>query len=326
MRKRNFPLLFGVIPAAFMLLCAAAFFALDPETEALSDEERHGVDGSFLRLPEGVVHYALSGPAEAPTVVFVHGFSVPYYIWDPTVAALTQPGLESGSAAFRTLRYDLYGRGYSDRPDVIYDADLYDRQLLGLLEALNIQEPVDLVGLSMGGPIVVTFADRHPERTRKLVLIDSAYHGARQSPFWLSIPLLSDWYMAVAVVPSLAEGQLADFYDPSLFLDWPDKYRVQMRYKGFRRALLSTMRHYSSRDVRSEFARIGQSGRPVQLIWGSEDRTVPVEVSSEILKAIPQAKLHVINEAGHLPHYERPKTVNQILIEFLKQSQLEPRP
>ncbi|OFV93501.1 MAG: hypothetical protein A3H28_16480 [Acidobacteria bacterium RIFCSPLOWO2_02_FULL_61_28] len=305
----------GFGPAALLLVAALAYVHFDTETESITEEVRRTAGGSFVRLPDGMVHYELAGPPEARAVVLVHGFSVPYYIWDPTFAALVHSG-------FRVLRYDLYGRGYSDRPNVAYDADLYDRQLLGLLSALSIPGPVDLVGLSMGGPIVVTFADRHPERVRALVLLDSSYHEARRPPVWLGAPLFGkyygEYYMTVLVSPSLAEGQLADFFQPERFPDWPEKYRVQMQYKGFRRALLSTMRDYMGRDVRGEFERVGQSGRPVLLLWGEADQTVPLPVSDEIRRAIPQAEFHLIQEAGHLPHYERPEVVNPILVGFLK--------
>lgn len=315
MRKLNLVLMFGSVLAALILLSAGAYVSYDQETLPLTEEVRKKAPGSFLRLPDGVVHYELAGPpprqADVRTVVLVHGFSVPYYIWDPTADALA-------AAGFRVLRYDLYGRGYSDRPDATYDADLYDRQLLGLLDGLGIAGPVDLVGLSMGGPIIVTFADRRPERTGKLALVDSAYHGARSLDLATATPYVGEFLMTVTTAPALPESQLDDFYDPSRFPDWPAKYRVQMQYKGFRRALLSTLRHFAGRDVEPEFARVGQSGRPVLLLWGSDDLTVPVEITADIRKAIPQAELHVIEEAAHLPHYERPEAANPILIEFLK--------
>ena len=65
---------------------------------------------------------AVGARTPARTVVLVHGFSVPYYIWDSTTTALA-------AAGYRVVRYDEYGRGLSDRPNVDYTADLYDRQL-----------------------------------------------------------------------------------------------------------------------------------------------------------------------------------------------------
>ena len=92
------------------------------ESRVLDDEARRSVAGDFIRLPDGMVHYELDGPPDGQAVVLVHGFSVPYYIWDPTFPALV-------AAGFRVLRYDLFGRGYSDRPDLPYTMDLFVRQL-----------------------------------------------------------------------------------------------------------------------------------------------------------------------------------------------------
>ena len=93
------------------------------ETEELNEATRASAPGSFVQLSDGCTHYELGNsllPAGAPfgdnkgkgvraPVVLVHGFSVPYFIWDPTFEFLTKSG-------FRVLRYDLFGRGYSDRP------------------------------------------------------------------------------------------------------------------------------------------------------------------------------------------------------------------
>ena len=68
-----------------------------------------------------------AGRPDGRVVVLAAGFSVPYYIWDPTFAALT-------GAGFRVLRYDYYGRGYSDRPAIPFTDEMYVRQLDELLQ------------------------------------------------------------------------------------------------------------------------------------------------------------------------------------------------
>ena len=80
------------------------------ETEELNDTVRANTPGSFVLLSDGYTHYELGGDENGEPVVLVHGFSVPYFIWDPTFDFLTKSG-------FRVLRYDLFGRGYSDRPE-----------------------------------------------------------------------------------------------------------------------------------------------------------------------------------------------------------------
>src|SRR5690242_4931268 len=74
------------------------------ETSTLNDDVRKAAGGSYVKLADGVVHYQLAGLDTGRAVVLVHGFSVPYYIWDPVFDTLTRAG-------FRVLRYDLFGRG-----------------------------------------------------------------------------------------------------------------------------------------------------------------------------------------------------------------------
>ena len=136
------------------------------ETKVLDERTRAELGGEYVKLSDGVVHYAFAGNEDAPAVVFVHGFSTPSFIWDQNINAVTEAG-------YSALRYDLYGRGYSDRPRGIdYNADLFVRQLSELIEAVGIATPVTLVGVSMGGAISVIFTERHPELVRALVLVD----------------------------------------------------------------------------------------------------------------------------------------------------------
>src|SRR5215211_8356132 len=121
-------------------------FSYRDETKELNELTRKQASGSFIQLSDGFTHYELSNAEAEETVVLVHGFSVPYFIYDPTFAFLTQSG-------FRVLRYDLFGRGFSDRPDTRYNIDLFVKQLADLLNALRFTRPVTLIGLSTGGPI-----------------------------------------------------------------------------------------------------------------------------------------------------------------------------
>ena len=104
-------------------------FPMRGERKRLTAEVRAGLPGEFIQLPDGVTYYQLEVSANGPLVILVHGFSVPYFIWDPTFEALLE-------ANFRVLRYDLFGRGYSDRPLIKNDLALFNRQLVNLLEAL----------------------------------------------------------------------------------------------------------------------------------------------------------------------------------------------
>lgn len=283
------------------------------ESIELNEITRQQADGAFVRLPAGVTHYELGGPAAAQTVVLVHGFSVPYFIFDPTFIALQQAG-------YRVLRYDLFGRGWSDRPLARYDLSFFVAQLSQLLNALNLRQPVGLVGLSMGGPITAAFIESEPGRVASHVLIDPAGAAAIRLPAGLRLALLPGvgelllgMFGREKIVVRLMSGRA----DPGLIANLRRRYLVQARFKGFKRALLSTVRSGMLGPSLEIYRRAGQMRKPTLLIWGRQDRLVPVEHSLSLRAAIPHAALHVVENSGHVPHYEQPAAVNPVLIRFL---------
>jgi pimeloyl-ACP methyl ester carboxylesterase len=284
------------------------------ETEDLNDQARKRAGGSFIRLPDGVTHYELGNPEAGNTVVLVHGFSVPYFIYDPTFEFLTHSG-------FRVLRYDLFGRGFSDRPDARYNLDFFVKQLADLLDALRFAPPVSLVGLSMGAPITAAYTAQYPERVNRLVLIDPA--GAE--PIALSpilkaakIPLLAEAVLGLVGSENMVKSIASDFFDPKLVEEFQARYAVQMKYKGFKRAILSTIRNNMLDSFIEIYKRVGEIGKPVLLFWGRNDMTVPIAHSNDLLAAMPEARLHVVENCGHIPHYEKPEEVNPVLLEFIQ--------
>ena len=298
-------------------LSALVYWALqysqnDQESETISDQTRRSSPGSFLRTSGGFTHYELAGPAgeAGRTVVFVHGFSVPYYLFDPTFEAAARAG-------FRVLRYDLFGRGLSDRPSTPNDSNFFDRQLSELLDSLSIRSRIDIVGSSMGGPIAATFACRHPDRVRTVSLFDPGFSHGQPMPPNLRLPFWGEYTMAVQIAPHLAENQLSDFLHPTQFPDWPARYRPQMKYKGFRASLLSTLRNYLAEDWSQGFSCIGAANTPVFLVWGKKDRDMPFEVSRQVLAVLKNAEFLPVEDAAHVPFLEHPEIVNPPWLAFL---------
>lgn len=291
-------------------------FPVRNETKELNADARHSAGGSFIQLPGGITHYEAGGNESGDIVVLVHGFSVPYFIYDPTFEFLSRSG-------FRVVRYDLFGRGYSGRPDVQYDIDFFVTQLADLLDALRISSPVSLVGLSMGGPIASTFTVRYPERIRKLTLIDPA--GAKPisiSPLLRAakLPQVAETVLRLVGSDFMVKSIADDFFDPILVAHFQSRYKIQMQYKGFMRAILSTIRNGMLDSFSDVYRQLGGMEMPVLLFWGRNDHTVPFAHSALIRAAIPNVEFHAIEGCGHLPHYEKPEQVNPILLEFLRQA------
>ena len=306
------------------------------ETKELNDLTRKFAGGSFIQLPDGITHYELSNDSPLPQgeglgrrtdgssvahrvevvrdIILIHVFSVPYFIYDPTFEFLTQSG-------FRVLRYDLFGRGYSDRPRARYNLDFFVKQLTDLLDALCLSRRLILIGLSMGGPIASAFTVRYPERVDKLVLIDPV--GAK--PIALSpmlkaakIPIFAEAVLSLVGSDSLVKSVANDFFDLNLVDHFVERYKVQMQYKGFRRAILSTLRNNMLGSFMKVYEGLGTMDKQILLFWGRNDNTVPFEHSNDLRATLPNVEFHVIENCGHIPHYEKPEEVNPILLEFLR--------
>ena len=301
---------------AVLVACVAVFLvyrARDPERRTLDDAARVEAPGSFLHLADGATHYEAAGPDSGRVIVLAAGFSVPGYIWDSLYQGLADSG-------FRVIRYDYYGRGWSDRPDTRYDQELFVRQLAGLLDSLGITGPVDLAGLSFGAAIITSFVDRHPERVRSLLYFDPVFNTGRPLP----PEERSAWAWNVHMVfrggsEEMASGQRFDFLDPDRFPEWVARYRIQQQFEGTRESLRRTRAAIAVAPHQKELLRrIGASDRPVLIVWGREDRVAPFETSKRLLETIPRATFVPVDSAAHLPHLERPAVVIPAVVRFLR--------
>ena len=296
---------------AIVLIGAGFYIARNPERKTLDAAARAAAPGKFVRLSDGITQYDLAGPDSGRVVVLLSGATVPFYIWDSTSTALAAKG-------FRVLRFNYYGRGYSDRPNLRYDLATYDRQLIELLDTLRLNGRVDVAGLSMGGPIAANFADRHPDRVRTLTLVDPAFNMFSRAPLATRIPGVGEYLMTTLVSPGMARGQFADFLHPERHRDWATRYQVQMQYKGFLRSMLQTTRGDVFTRPASSFISLARSGTPVLLLWGKQDHTVPFSKSASVRSAFPHAEFYPIDSAAHLPHIEQAAHVDSILVAFLR--------
>lgn len=314
-----------VITAAFLLIMLMSYWAAGRARPVLDAAARAnlvklGLAYSFVELKDGVVHYRLEGPAGGPLIVLVHGFSTPSFVWNDYFAPLTRAG-------YRVLSFDIYGRGFSDRPATRYDADLSDRELEELLDKLAPGEPVHLVGYSMGGAVTTIFAARHPERARSLTLIAPAGLGVAKSDNaeLLKRPLIGDWIVrmfGLKIFHAAAADQARFAPDPTRFLTDFDR---QMDYRGYGDALLSTLRYYPLTGSDAAYAEAGRAARPVMVIWGEADDTVPFSNAKKLMELMPRAKLYSYPKLGHEIGFSQSAMLSGLIADFLN-SQGEAKP
>jgi len=233
-----------ILSALPVIIVLIPFMAEDSEKEYLNNQTRAQLDGGFIKLSDGVTHYELKGEKGAKTIILIHGNAVPYASWDNTIDALAEAG-------FRVLRYDLFGHGFSDRPELDkYNRDLYDKQLLELLDALAITDPVYMAGTSQGGSIAVCFAARHAWRVEKLALLSpfvDSFEGTGTAAL-LKIPFIGEYIMRLAGDKKLIDPAKV-LYSAEKKAALVSKLKEQLRYKGKKRAVLANLRGNALNDA-----------------------------------------------------------------------------
>lgn len=276
----------------------------------LDAHTRTVVGGSYCELSDGVTHYRLDGPVDGPLVVLVHGATVPHWIWDPLAERLSVNGL-------RVLRYDQFGRGYSDRPRVTYDRALYERQLHELVNHLGWQDAFHLVGLSMGGATAVNYTARHPERVRRLVLIAPVVNHFKIPP--ILRPALVGELVLRLLGQRLMRKRFAELAETL-----PDFERIQLKfveqtaYKGFRRSFLSMMRNDALGNYDAVYRIVGRQDRETLLIWGEKDAEISAEMIADVRRFMPNLHFRPVADAGHGIVLEEPELVNDWVLGFLR--------
>jgi pimeloyl-ACP methyl ester carboxylesterase len=264
--------------------------------------------GSLMDIDGYGVHYIDRG--EGPAIVLVHGFGGQTYSYRKLTPAIARD--------HRVIAVDLKGYGYSQR-DATTDLSHTGQvaMLRVLLDRLNIDRAV-LVGHSMGGSVVQRFAATYPAITEAIVLAASVSadetRGRRRMPLPGAVlrPLLP-------ILGGLAAKRLlqSSYYDPGLLTDEVrDEYLRPTRLEGSMDGLLAMMKQ-SANDEPIDYARITV---PTLLLYGAQDRVVPLGAATNLRERIPQARLVVVERAGHLLLEERPDECLGAIRDFLRES------
>ena len=295
-----------------LLVVVSAYGIARSGSKPLDQAARDQLGGDYLQTAQGVLSYTRQGPADAPVVILVHGFSTPKFVWEQVIPTLL-------AAGFQVITYDHLGRGFSDRPAGPYDAALYRSELTGLITGLELATPLTLVGYSMGGANVVDFTAANPTQIKQLLLIAPAgYMRNAESLSPLNTPLLGEW-LATVFGKQYARGAIRSEIEAGLApADMLDKFEQQAAYSGYTDALLSTLRHFPMADLAHRYRIVGETDIPVTAIWGTADKIVPYEGAALMAEDVGQLKLITLPDGTHNITYARAKEVAAALVSALR--------
>ena len=311
--------LFFAILLLLVILAAPYFYKLyGLEKITLQDIPSKG---DWVKLSRGNIYFEWFLPENLETskgtMVLVHGFSTPSFVWGGLINNFTDAG-------YKVLVYDHFGRGFSERPWIKYDKNLYLETLRELILSQDIQEEVHLVGYSMGGPIVGYYADTYPEETRSVSLIAPAGFSMSipEMSSWTTMPIIGDWFWRVFSDRLYGIGNMSEteFSNDPLSINEDEflpKFQEQLRFRGFNESLLSTIRNFNLFDVRQMYESLNAKDIQMLALWGSNDGVVPFKGSEEFSRIFPHGKLISIEEGTHDIPYRQPSQVSAEILKFL---------
>jgi pimeloyl-ACP methyl ester carboxylesterase len=240
------------------------------------------------------VHYRDEGTG--PPLVLLHGTASSLHTWNAWTAAL--------SAHHRTIRMDLPGFGLTGpNHSGDYSIGSYVAFLEAFRQALGLTR-FALAGNSLGGQIAWSYAVAHPERVSELILVDSAGFPIEKPAlaFTLArVPLLSALLAGMDPRHMVRKTLREAYGDPSRVTpELVERYRLLTLREGNREAFVA--RANAARTDRS--ADLSSLRVPTLVLWGREDRLIPVSHASRFVEAIPGAELVLYEKVGHVPMEE----------------------
>jgi pimeloyl-ACP methyl ester carboxylesterase len=250
------------------------------------------------------LHYVDAGSGSV--VVLLHGLADDVGVWESVMPAL--------AAKHRVIALDQIGFGRSDKPLLGYRAGTFVDFLDGFLNELKIDH-ASLVGNSLGGWIAANFALARPERIDRLVLCDAAGYAA--------VPKTMDPRALNAL--RLASREDIRYLGPLTFhnkrfyedVDLAFKQRVTAGDNYTVNQLLDSM--IRGEDVLD--GRLGAIHKPTLIVWGREDKLIPLNFAERFHKQITGSRLEVIDDCGHMPHVECADKFNHALLKFFGDEQ-----
>ncbi len=302
-------------------LCAAwVFTALVTACAPIIASHDAEVRFRTIATPAGSLRLAMIDEGRGPPIVLLHGFGTSSFTWQAILPELAKH--------HRVLAVDLRGFGASDKPlDEHYSiADQADA-INALIEEEHLPD-VTLVGHSFGGGVALLLAlrdqSRQRPRIRSLILVDSIAYRQPIPVFLrlLLVPVVGEIGMAL-IPPEVQAAQglrLAYFDKEKVPARSVAEYANTLYSPASKHALTKTVEHLIPEDIDAIAARYRSIKIPTLMVWGVQDKVVPMALGLLLHNNMPTSKLVVFDDCGHMPQEEKPQETVATLNSFLAET------
>ena len=272
-----------------------------------------------LHVEEVVAQDAGTGSG-GPVFLLLHGYGSTSYVWRHWL-----PGL---SARGRALLVDLKGFGSAPKPDDDrYSPVDFADAVVALIRELELRDLI-VVGHSLGGGVSLLASDAltrgGEDRLRRLVLVAPAAYRQSLPPFvWFSHhPRLASALLDLVGTDRIMRWAMRSIVHESDAVtdDLVEEYGRAWKTPEGRRAAFAAGRQIVPTDLERRAARYGELEVPTLLLWGDDDRVVPLWVGERLQREMPQAELTVLDGCGHMIQDERPRASWRVVEDFLERT------
>ncbi len=261
----------------------------------------------FINVMNLKVRYAESGEG-VNHILLIHGLGGSSESWINNIDVLGR--------YFHVFAPDLIGFGHSEKPEIRYTMKIFANFLANFLDTIGIRK-TNVIGSSLGGQIAAEFAIAYPNKVEKLVLISPAgippksFKGTKELKRYVKMfdaKSLEDIRKAVTPVDS-DRSAITDQYVKSVY-----QYTMM---EGAKQAFMSSLAGSASAPRLA--SRLNSIRAKTLVIWGKDDRLIPVKYCEAFITKMENCKLLLIERCGHRPHVEKPDLFNKVVIDFLQE-------
>ena len=271
----------------------------------------HGHRRAFVKVGKG------------PVLLLLHGLGCDHTTWEPVIDSLAK--------RYTVIAPDLLGHGQSAKPRADYSVGGYANGMRDLITVLGVDK-VTVLGHSFGGGVAMQFAYQFPERTERMILVGSGglgpevnagiraitTPGFHQLMGLLTLPGVR--HVGMAGLRALSNAPLKHTRDFDEVAAIYDSFKDPYARAAIRHVVRAVVDWRGQIVTMADRAYLTEA-MPMCVIWGSDDKVIPVRHASNAGALAPNARVEVIPNAGHFPHKDHPHRFVKIVHEFIRTTQ-----